>query len=115
VPALSEKLPILNYVDHGRNIREIQTPEQQAHDKGGHGIDKLFLAYTAVREKGNHIVAQPGTRIELEPDVDLRIVASAGKVLLEPLPGAGGPNPACPPPACAPMIRPKTRNRFRAS
>jgi len=48
-----------------------------------------------VREKGNHIVAQPGTRIELEPDVDLRIVASAGKVLLEPLPGAGGPNPAC--------------------
>jgi beta-lactamase superfamily II metal-dependent hydrolase len=95
VPLLAEKLPILNYVDHGRNIREIQTAEQASHDKGGHGIDKLFLAYAAARAKGNHIVAQPGTRIELGPDIDLRIVASGGKVLLEPLPGAGGPNPAC--------------------
>jgi competence protein ComEC len=95
VPALAEKIPILNYVDHGRNIREIQTPEQREHDKGGKGIDKLFLAYAAARAKGNHIVAQPGSRIELGPAVDLRIVASAGKVLLEPLPGAGGANPAC--------------------
>ena len=94
MPALAEKLPILNFVDHGRNIRETQSAEMQARDSGGRGIDKLFLAYAEARKKGRHIVVKPGDRIPLD-EAELRIVTSAGKVLLEPLPGAGAPNPAC--------------------
>jgi hypothetical protein len=94
VPALAEKIPILNYVDHGRNIREIQTAEQQARDSGGRGIDKQFLAYSKAREKGRHMAAQPGDRIPLG-DVEVRIVASGGKLLQQPLEGAGAANAAC--------------------
>jgi len=94
IPALAEKIPIRNYVDHGRNIREVQTAEARARDSGGQGIDKLFLAYAKAREKGNHIVAKPGDRIPLG-EAEVRIVASGGELLLEPLPGAGAPNPAC--------------------
>jgi hypothetical protein len=46
------------------------------------------------REKGNHIAAKAGDRIPID-GVDLRIVAAGGKLLLEPLPGAGAANPAC--------------------
>jgi competence protein ComEC len=94
VPALAAKIPILNYVDHGPNVRESQTPEQRARDSGGAPRDPIFQAYTKTREKGNHIVAKPGDRIPID-GVDLRIVASGGKLLLEPLPGAGASNPAC--------------------
>jgi competence protein ComEC len=94
VPALSEKLPILNYVDHGPNVRETQTPEEHARDSGGSARDPTYTAYAKAREKGNHIVVKAGDLIPVD-GVDLRIVASAGKLLLEPLPGAGGRNPAC--------------------
>ena len=94
VPALADKVPILNFIDHGRNIREVQTPEQRARDSGGKGIDKLFLAYAQAREKGRHIVVKPGDRIPVG-DAELTIVASAGNVLVQPLAGAGARNPAC--------------------
>jgi beta-lactamase superfamily II metal-dependent hydrolase len=94
VPALAEKIPIRNFVDHGRNIREVQTPEARERDSGGRGIDKLFLAYSDARKKGKHIVAKPGDLIPVG-EVELRIVASAGNLLMEPLPGAGSTNPAC--------------------
>jgi competence protein ComEC len=94
VPALAAKIPIVNYVDHGANVRESQTPEQRARDSGGAPRDPIFQAYTKAREKGNHIVAKPGDRIPID-GIDLQIVAAGGKLLLGPLPGAGAANPAC--------------------
>jgi len=94
IPALAEKIPILNYVDHGPSIRDSQTVEERARDTGGAPGDRLYTAYVKTREKGNHMVAKPGDRIAVK-DLEVRIVASGGKLLLEPLPGAGAPNPAC--------------------
>jgi beta-lactamase superfamily II metal-dependent hydrolase len=94
VPALSEKIPIRNFVDHGQNIREVLPPELLERDNGGGLNDPIFRAYVKAREKGNHIVAKPGDTLPVK-GVEVRIATSAGNVLLNPLPGAGRPNPAC--------------------
>jgi competence protein ComEC len=93
VPGIAGKIPILNFVDHGRNVDIGATPEYRER-YGGSGSNPIFEAYAKAREKGHHIVAKPGTRLPMK-DIDVRILTSAGDVLEEPLPGAGAPNPAC--------------------
>src|SRR3954449_1508686 len=48
VPQLAEKLPILNFVDHGTSVEDSKQAQV------------LVNAYTAFRDKGKHIVARPG-------------------------------------------------------
>lgn len=80
VPELAGKIPILNYVDHGPDVSL--------------GRNKFFDDYAKAREKGKHIVAKPGDYLPLK-DVEVTILASAGKPLIQPLPGAGQMNSAC--------------------
>ena len=94
VPALAGKIPILNYVDHGLSIREVQTEEERARDSGGRPNDKPYMDYCKAREKGKHLAVKPGDRIPIS-GLDVRVLASGGETLLEPLPGAGGSNPGC--------------------
>lgn len=82
VPALAEKIPIRNFVDHGDTVE---------HDANG---QKLFDAYQKVVAKGNHIVVKPGDRLPVK-GIDWTIVTAAGKTIEKPLPGAGNPNPDC--------------------
>jgi competence protein ComEC len=79
---LAEKLPILNFVDHG------------AQTETGKPAEILFQEYAAMRAKGRHIEVKPGDTLPLK-NLDVKILASNGEVLSAPLAGAGEPNPAC--------------------
>src|SRR5215467_10298164 len=82
VPQLAEKLPIVNFVDHGPSVEETK-PAQV-----------LFNAYSAFREKGRHIEVKPGDTIPIK-GIDVKVLSAAGNALDKPLPGAGQANPEC--------------------
>jgi beta-lactamase superfamily II metal-dependent hydrolase len=82
VPQLAEKIPIRNFVDHGPSSEH------------GQDEDVLFNAYSAFRDKGQHILAKVGDALPIK-GMEVRFVSSDGNVLAAPLPGAGQPNPAC--------------------
>lgn len=82
VPAIASRIPIKNFVDHGDTVEK--TPAGQ----------KLYDDYLKEAAKGNHIVVKPGDKLPLN-GIDWTIVASAGKVLDQPLAGAGKANPFC--------------------
>ncbi len=79
---LSERLPIVNFVDHGATV---QTEERQL---------TAFDDYAEVRGGGEHLVVKPGDVIPIA-GLDVRVIASAGRVLQTPLAGGGQPNPYC--------------------
>jgi competence protein ComEC len=79
---LATRIPIGHFVDHGANVQP------------GPAIDPVLQRYGELNAKVNHMVAKPGDRIPMS-GLDVRIVASAGKTLEAPLPGAGRPNPYC--------------------
>jgi beta-lactamase superfamily II metal-dependent hydrolase len=83
VPQLAGKLPIRNFVDHGESV-----------EAGRKEADALYSSYTAVRNKGNHLLVKPGERIPIK-GLSVEVVSAAGDVLTKPMPGAGEPNPAC--------------------
>lgn len=80
--ALSKRVPINHFVDHGPTV------EVAREQVGG------FQAMYAELSKGKRIVVAAGDRLPIT-GIDWRIVTSAGGVLTKPLPGGGGPNPAC--------------------
>lgn len=93
VAELSKRVPILNYVDHGPNV-DLNRDPAHYEKYGGRTTDPQFNEYAQTVEKGHHIVARPGMKIPLK-DVEIEILTSAGDQILNPLPGAGKPNPAC--------------------
>ncbi len=93
VAELAKRIPILNYVDHGPNV-DLDRDAAHYEKYGGRTTDPQFNEYAATRDKGHHIVAKPGMKIALN-GVEVQIVTSAGEQILQPLPGAGKPNPAC--------------------
>ena len=82
IEQLVQKLPVRNFIDHGPSGRDRQ------------GRADPLQAYLAQREKGTHIEAKPGDRLPIK-GIDVQVVASAGKIISAPLPGAGQPNPEC--------------------
>jgi beta-lactamase superfamily II metal-dependent hydrolase len=82
VPQLAERLPIRNFVDHGPQTET--TRDAQV----------LYNAYSAFRDKGNHIQVKPGDVIPIK-GIEVKVLSSAGDVLPAPLPGAGQPNAEC--------------------
>lgn len=82
VPQLAEKMPIVNFVDHGASVEDSK-PAQV-----------LFNAYSAFRDKGKHILVKPGDVIPIK-GLDVKVLSAGGNVIASPLPGAGQPNPEC--------------------
>ena len=82
VSQLAEKMPILNFVDHGPSV-------EHAKD-----ADILFNEYSAFRDKGNHILAKPGDKLPIK-GLDVTVLTSNGEAIASPLPGAGQPDPDC--------------------
>ena len=82
VPELASRIPIRNFVDHG-----------PTHDPLVN-VPQYYAAYLKVREKGQHILAKPGDKIPIT-GLDVQVVSSASNTIMEPLPGAGAPNPLC--------------------
>jgi beta-lactamase superfamily II metal-dependent hydrolase len=82
VPELASRIPIRNFVDHGpTNDPLVNVPQ-------------YYAAYIKVREKGQHILAKPGDKIPIT-GIDVQVVSAASNTIMEPLPGAGAPNPLC--------------------
>ncbi|MGA2714749.1 MAG: MBL fold metallo-hydrolase [Bryobacteraceae bacterium] len=82
VPAIAERLPIRNFVNHGDTVE---------HTPAG---EKLYGDYQKEVAKGNQIVVKPGDKLPIQ-GLDWSIVSAAGKVIDKPLPGAGKPNMFC--------------------
>jgi len=82
VPAIASRLPVRRFVDHGPTV---ETGDQPA---------ALFNAYTAVRDKAEHVIAKPGDALKVG-DLELRIVSAGGNLITAPLPGAGQANTLC--------------------
>jgi competence protein ComEC len=79
---LSERIPIAHFIDHGPSVEEReQVPDFQQR-------------YAAARSDARHTVVAPGDRIPMA-GLEWLIVASAGRVLDEPVDGRARPNPAC--------------------
>jgi len=92
LPELSEKVPILNFVDHGPNV-ELKRGEEWYQTHGGSKENPIYEAYLKTRAKGNHIVVKPGDTIPFD-GVETTVVTSAGEVLAAPMKRAGGFNHA---------------------
>jgi beta-lactamase superfamily II metal-dependent hydrolase len=71
---LLERLPVVEFLDHGPSIESNGYPEE----------------YAAAFAKGQHKVVVPGDKIPLK-DVDVTVVAAAGKEIDR----RGEPNPSC--------------------
>jgi beta-lactamase superfamily II metal-dependent hydrolase len=82
VPQLAEKIPVRNFIDHGPSSEK------------GQDEDVIFNAYSAFRDKGNHILAKVGDTLPIR-GMEVKFVSSDGNLLDAPLPGAGQPNPDC--------------------
>ncbi len=80
--ALSKMIPIGMYMDHGDSV-ELNRPQVMANHK----------AYIE-RSQGKRRSLQPGDSIPLK-EVDIQVVASAGKPIAKKLKGAGAKNAAC--------------------
>jgi competence protein ComEC len=90
--SLLEKLPVDTFIDHGPN-RQPSPPNanpQQSKMSTGSLYDSWVAAYQGHR----HISAQPGQTLQVG-SLNLEFVAGDGKVLSEPLHGAGEPNLLC--------------------
>jgi competence protein ComEC len=98
--ALAEQVPIRHFVDHGRSAEYERDDEWwKAHRgpwfKPGMGKDKdaLYETYLKAMEKGRHVEVKAGDTVPLN-GAKVHVLCANGKVLSEPLPGAGQPNPA---------------------
>jgi len=82
VPQLAAQMPIITFVDHGRNFESVK-------DNGA-----VYQAYVNQRGKGKHIEVKAGDAIPIE-GIQVQVVTASGKAIAQPLPGAGQRNPAC--------------------
>jgi hypothetical protein len=80
---LVKRLPVANYVDHGKTVQ----PEQNSASK---------QAYDATVAHAPHRIVRPGDRLPVR-GLDWIIVSAGGRTLNDALagPGAGRPNPDC--------------------
>ncbi len=79
---LADRLPIVNYLDHGTTVDEGERPRA------------AFDRYVTLRRGATHRTVAPGDLVPID-GLDVRIIAADGAVLTSALPGAGRPNPHC--------------------
>src|SRR5436305_874082 len=98
--ALAEQVPIRHFVDHGRSAEYQRDDNWWKARRGpwfkpGMGKDKdsLYETYLKAAEKGRRMEVKAGDSIPVK-GLEVRVLCANGKVLSEPLPGAGQPNPA---------------------
>ena len=82
VPQLAARIPIRNFVDHGKNF-------EYAKNNGD-----VYNAYVKVRKAGNHIEVQAGDTIPIE-GLRVEVVTASGIAIAKPMEQGGQPNPAC--------------------
>ena len=96
VGALASKIPIGAFIDHGANgdgLAPNTSPERVINTPAGQ-----YPRYLAAAQGHKRIIARAGQVIRIGSMTDT-IVASGGKVIAKPLPGAGATNTHCDVPA----------------
>ena len=81
-PDLASRIPIKNFVDHGPNYDQTL------------GTPKMYEAYLAVRDQGQHILAELGQKLPVK-GATFQVVSAAGQTIVKPLGGAGAANASC--------------------
>lgn len=101
VPGLSEKVQILNIVDHGESVVYGKSDDWWKVRRApwfapgmGKEYDVSFDEYKAARAKSHHIVVAAGDRLPIK-GLEAIVATGGGKDLTRPLKGAGRLNPAC--------------------
>jgi competence protein ComEC len=82
VPELATRIPIRNFVDHGKNFEGVK-------DNGG-----VYDAYVKARQMGKHIEVKAGDTIPID-GLRIDVVTASGVAIAGPLGPGGQPNPAC--------------------
>lgn len=82
IPDLVTRMPVRTFVDHGEIV-----------EKGERALAS-FRTYTAVRDRGRHIVVKAGDRVPIK-GLDVQVVIAGGSVADTPRPGAGRANQLC--------------------
>ena len=83
VPALAQRIPIVNFIDHGP--RDVETDRM---------AQVLYRSYDNLASKGRRVTARPGEKIPIS-GIDVEILTAAGDEIGQALPGGGEPNPLC--------------------
>jgi hypothetical protein len=98
---LADRIPIVNFVDHGESVERGKGDDWWKERRGpwfrvgmGKQYDASYEQYLKACEKGRRLTVRPGDEIPIK-GVELRVVCAGGKVIETPLSGAGMPNPAC--------------------
>jgi competence protein ComEC len=81
--ALSARIPIRHFIDHGPNVQPAAATDEF-----------LQKTYPQLYANAVHTVARPGSRISVA-GLDVLVVTSAGMTIKAALPGAGAANPYC--------------------
>ena len=93
IPEVAQLVPVGTFVDHG----SAYPPEQRGNLQANELLDAAaYDRYLQTRARGRHLQPQPGDRLPLK-GVDTVVVSADRATLRQPLPGAGGTNPACRP------------------
>lgn len=79
VKMLAEKVPILNFVDHGPPMIPAASEK-----------NRVYLDYVKARAKGKEIVPQPREKIGIQ-GIDAQVVTNQGRVLSQPWPARARP------------------------
>ncbi|MBS1871600.1 MAG: MBL fold metallo-hydrolase [Acidobacteria bacterium] len=80
--ALSERIPVGTFIDHGPN------------NETGKSAGEMSEVYAKASQNSQKRTVKPGDTIPMK-GVDITIVQANGEHLAQALPGAGQPNPAC--------------------
>jgi hypothetical protein len=98
---LAGLIPILHFVDHGPSVEVCKSDDWWMKRRGpwakpgvGQRYDTLYKTYLKSRANARHTVVRAGDVVPVK-GIEVRVLCSGGKLLVEPLPGAGEQNPAC--------------------
>ncbi|HMC12124.1 MAG TPA: MBL fold metallo-hydrolase, partial [Pirellulaceae bacterium] len=98
--ALAQQVPIRHFVEHGESVQYQRDDEWWKAHRGpwfkpdtAKNYDQLYDTYREARDKGRKVIAKAGDSIPVK-GIEARVLCARGKVLSEPLAGAGQPNSA---------------------
>jgi competence protein ComEC len=98
VPALADRMKILNFMDHGPNTEDAKATREDYSD------------YVKTLQRGEHVVLKPGDKVPIK-GLTVNVLTANGEHIQTPLEGAGQPNSFC---AASPQREPDPSENGRS-